>query len=198
MENSNVLNDTQQTVVESAAAECENGGASDGTLSESTQTDIAPRKQSAAQNSGFRKLRLENEQYKKQIEEFSEKLKDLESLEALKSQNEIYLNRLVEDKMSKDLEAIRKIDPTLKDLHSLGGDFIRLIENGVDATLAYHAVKRATEGKVTPKPPTTGAVGSAGPKQSEFYSSRELDRLTAKDLENPAVFKKAMESLKRL
>ncbi len=194
MENINVVNDTQKAVVEPETK----GGAKSGTPEESAKTEVAARAQSARENSGFRKLRLENENYKKEIAELKNKLSGLSELENIKAQSDKYLETLVKNKMDADLEAIRKIDPSITSLDNLGGDFLRLIENGVDAAVAFAAVRRATESKVLPKPPSTGAVGRSESPRNKFYSSKELDRLTAKDLENPAVYKKALESLKRL
>lgn len=180
MENKNVVNDTQQAVVAPDMAVSENSGAV------STDTGVANRTQTAEQNSGFRKMRLENERYKKE-------------LESVKSKSDIYLNRLVENKMKSDLDAIKALDPEVQSLEGIGDSFIKLIENGIDAITAYYAVKKATDGKESQKSPESiGMVGAPRVHQSEFYSSRELDRLTARDLENPAIYKKAMESLKRL
>ena len=180
MENKNVVNDTQQAVVAPEVAVSEDGGAV------STDTGVANRTQTAEQNSGFRKMRLENERYKKE-------------LESVRGKSNVYLNKLVENKMKEDLDTIKAIDPEVESLDSIGDNFIKLIENGIDAITAYYAVKRATDGKVGQKSPESiGMVGVPRVHKSEFYSSRELDRLTARDLENPAIYKKAMESLKRL
>ena len=100
--------------------------------------------------------------------------------------------------MRADLEAIRGIDPGVSDLASIGGDFLRLIENGVDAKVAFSAVRAANEDSLVKRPPETGSVGVTEDAQGEFFSSRELDRLTPRDLDNPVIFKKAMKSLKRL
>lgn len=198
MENLNVVNDTQQAVVE-PAKDCANTSADGtGTPVPAGNAEVASRVQSNRENSGFRKMRLENERYKRELDELKGKLSRLSELESIKAQSDAYLNKLVSDKMNADLESIRKLDPSVSSLESLGGDFIRLIENGVDAAVAFSAVKRATEGKVTPKPPVTGAVGRSDSPKNRYYTSKELDRLTSRDLENPAVFRKAMESLKNL
>ena len=198
MENLNVVNDTQQAVV-APAKECTNNSAdSVGTPESVRSAEVADRVQSARENSGFRKMRLENEKYKREVEQLKTRLSRLSELENIKAQSDVYLEKLISDKMNSDLESIRKLDPSVSSLESLGGDFIRLIENGVDAAVAFGAVKRATEGKVTPKPPVTGAVGRSDSPRNKYYTSKELDRLTARDLENPAIFRKAMESLKNL
>ena len=71
------------------------------------------------------------------------------------------------------------------------------IENGIDALCAFHAVKNSKK-PTAPKTPVTGRLSCQQPCVSEFFSSRELDRLSARELENPDVFKKAMRSLRRL
>ena len=100
--------------------------------------------------------------------------------------------------MRADLETIRGIDPNVSDLESIGGDFLRLIESGVDAKVAFSAVRAASSDSLVKRPPETGSVGVSEDAQGEFFSSRELDRLTPRDLDNPVIFKKAMKSLKRL
>lgn len=198
MENLNVVNDTQQAVVEPAQASTDAGVALAGTPAACEKAEPTDRRQSAAENSGFRKLRLENESCKKEISELKQKLAGLSELESVKAQSDKYLNIIIEDKMARDLERIQKIDSSVTDLASLGDQFIKLIECGIDASVAYNAVKKAREGGLQPKPPGLGAIGHSDHARSQYYTSKELDRLTAKDLENPAVYKRAMESLKRL
>ena len=147
-------------------------------------------------------MRLENEAYKKEIERLKNELSITEKRSAeykkYKTQSDIYLSTLIDNKMRADLEAIRGIDPGVSDLASIGGDFLRLIENGVDAKVAFSAVRAANEDSLVKRPPETGSVGVTEDAQGEFFSSRELDRLTPRDLDNPVIFKKAMKSLKRL
>ena len=188
MENTNVINDTLGVT----------GGADKGTPEDCTNTDVATRTQSRSENSGFRKLRLENEGYKKEIEHLRSQLSGLSELENVRRENSLYLDRLVSDKMASDLEKIKKSDPNITSLSQLGEDFIRLIESGTNADVAYNAVRGASESTQCSTPPSTGAVGNTEGASSRFFTSRELDRLTKKDLEDPKIFKKAMESLKRL
>ena len=190
MENLNTVNDVQQTVVESASGAVESVAKS-GTPDMSENAVVTDRTQSADINSGFRKLRLENER-------LSKKLESMADYESLKSQNARYLETLARDSMARDLERIKRLDPSIKSLESLGGEFIRLIESGIDAKDAFYAVKGVSAGEQTPKPPRLGAVGFSESRGQRYFSSRELDRLSAKDLENPKTFKLAMESLKRL
>ena len=198
MENLNVVNDTQQAVVEPAGFSTEKSGAQAGTPAQCADAAVAGRSQSRAENSGFRKLRLENESYKKELEKLRGRLSKLPDTQSLERQNRLYLDKLVSDKMAADLEKIRKTDPSITQLSSLGEDFIRLIESGVDVDIAYNAVKKASECTQMQTPPEMGAVGRGDIGAKRYFTSKELDRLSAKDLENPAIFKKAMESLKRL
>lgn len=195
MDNLNAVNDARQTVVESAAND---GGDGAGTPASAAKAGLADRRQDAAENSRFRKIRLENESYKKEIEHLREKLSGLSELEKYKKQNDVYLSKLVENRIEADLRAIQQIDPGVTDLESIGGDFLKLIENGIDAKTAFTAVRAANEGSLSRRPPETGVVGVAEDSAGEYFSSKELDRLTRRDLENPLIFKKAMKSLKRL
>lgn len=191
MEQLNTVNDVQQTAVESAAVNEGEGAVTSGTPDIDGQAEVTVRRQSAAENSGFRKLRLENERLRRELESRS----DYDSLKALNSR---YAEKLAEDCMARDLEKIRSIDPGVKRLEDLGGDFLRLIENGTDAVTAYSVLYGATDGKANAIPPSLGAVGFSDRRAERYFSSRELDRLSARDLEDPAIYKKAMESLKRL
>lgn len=185
MDELNVVNDTRQAVVEPAGAQ--NGAALTGTPG-GAEAEPTARRQSAAENSGFRKMRLEIESLRKQLSERED--------ERVKS--DAYLDALVRDRMQRDLEAVREIDPGVRRLTDPGEDFIRLIECGVDAKVAFSAVRAAKEAGSSRKPPETGAVGVRPDATGEFFSSRELDRLTSRDLDDPAIFKKAMRSLKKL
>ena len=192
MDNLNVVNDTHKTVVESY--DMANDGDSvtqSGTPEVCEDAVVTHRTQSAAENSGFRKLRLENERLRRQIDAMSD-------YEAIKTSNGKYLDMLVNDMMSRDLETIKKLNPDITGLESLGEDFLRLIESGLDAKSAYTALYGATDGKGYATPPKLGSVGGLGNHESRYFTSRELDRLSLSDLENPKIFKKAMESLKRL
>ena len=199
MENLNAVNDARQAVVEPVqGGNASKGGDGTGTPVSVTQTELTGRKQTAAENSGFRKIRLENEAYKKEIDRLRAQLSRTADIAKYKKQSDIYLSRLVENRMQADLEAIRQIDPGVSDLESIGGDFLKLIENGVDAKVAFSAIKAANEGSLCKRPPETGAVGVTEDASGEFFSSKELDRLTKRDLDNPVIFRKAMKSLKRL
>ena len=131
--------------------------------------------------------------------------KDLDEIKAQREQlkiaqeNDALKNRLLEIEaerlMEKDLEEIRKIDPTIKSLDDLDEDFFSLIKTGaLTATQAYFATK-AIKGKLEAVPPK--AIGYGGTKQAakEFYTSDEVDKLTEKDLANPKIMEAVLNSM---
>ncbi len=193
MNDLNVVNDTQGAVVESQTECAENIGGT-----ESTESDLATRKQTHSQNSGFKKMRLENEQFRKEIETLRGTISELEKLKDIQKTSDIYLEKLISDKMARDLADIQKADPSVENLHDLGDDFLRLVENGIEPLKAYFALKDAANSKKAKRPPSLKPINTASFSQNPYYSSKELDRLTPRDLENPKIFKKAMESLKKL
>lgn len=195
MNDLNVVNDTQGTVVESQTESAANtGGAED----IGTKSEPAARRQTHSQNSGFKRMRLENEQFRKEIESLRGTISELEKLKDIQKTSDIYLEKLINDKMERDLKEIQRADPSVESLYDLGDDFLRLVENGIEPTKAYFALKEAADFKKSKKPPALKPMNTASFDVNPFYSSKELDRLTPRDLENPKIFKKAMESLKKL
>ena len=194
METLNVVNDTQQAVVEPANEDAVTGAEATGTPAAAENAEPTVRKQSPKENSGYRKMRLENEGYKKEIERLTKRLESLSAVGNVKAQRDRYLEEIVSHSMSADLDKIRRLDKSVESLESLGDDFIRLVECGVDVEIAYRAVR----GDKKPSPPTLSKIGASEGMSPRYFTSAQLDRLTAKDLENPAVYKKALESLKQL
>ncbi len=194
MDNLNVVNDTQGAVVATPTESAENIGGTDS----GTNSEPAARKQTHSQNSGFKRMRLENEQYRKEIEDLKGTIASLEKLKDIQKTSDIYLEKLINDKMERDLKEIQKADPSVESLYDLGDDFLQLVENGIEPTNAYFALKQASELKKAKRPPSLKPMHTASFSQNAYYSSKELDRLTPRDLENPKIFKKAMESLKKL
>lgn len=159
----NVVNDTQLPVV--AADEPENSD------TEVCQTEITPR-QSPAENSAFRKLRLENER--------------------LRAENEQYAAQDIERRMKEDLAAIRSIDPQVTSLAELGEDFESLVAAGIDAPLAFRAVRQMMSAA---EPPEMGPMDGSGSKEKDFYSPEEVDALTSAQLSDPKVWQKVRKSM---
>ncbi len=96
----------------------------------------------------------------------------------------------VDEQMRADLEAIQKLDPTVRSLEDLGDDFVELVREH-DGPTAFLIMK----GLEALKPPITGEIGGMGSYERDFTSD-ELDRLQKGDLiKNDNLYKKAMRSL---
>lgn len=228
MENSNVTSGTQQTVVESASTDVnETSGTGTVTTDTGTNTDPAPRNQSKSENRSFAEMRRAKEASDASLSSLVAGLNRMgfeggnpeEILEHLEAKNrnmtvqqlradkqaqadavkndptyKAMEQKLIEGRMKEDLAAIQSIDPSVQSLDELGEDFAKLIAAGVSATVAYNAVKT----KTAPKPANLGPIGQSDNKDSEYFTSEQLDALTEKDLEDPKILAKAMASLAKL
>lgn len=106
---------------------------------------------------------------------------------------------LEETRFHQDLDAVRSVYPDLaaNRPEEVGEVYCRLMASGaVDPIVAYEAQLAATR-RMEPIPSDMVSARSMG-GASLYYSSQELDRLTQKDLRDPNIFKKAMESLSKL
>ena len=86
-----------------------------------------------------------------------------------------------------DLEAVKKAFPDVvaKDVKELGEQFAALRANGVDAVVAYAAIKQA-QGATKPKtPPSIGSVNNATARVKDFYTPAEVDAFTEADYKDP-------------
>ena len=98
-----------------------------------------------------------------------------------------------------DLDRVRAVYPDLAagSPEEVGEVYCRLMATGsVDPVEAYEvqlAADRRRRGA-----PDDMVSASANGSAALYYSSAELDRLTQKELEDPAVFKKALLSLSKL
>lgn len=101
-----------------------------------------------------------------------------------------------DEQMRQDLEAIRRVDPSVESLHSLGDEFVEAVKT-MDAMSAYYMIKGKQAATTAAQPPVTGAVGNKTDTDRDF-TSEELDRLTSKDLDDPNVFQRALRSLANL
>lgn len=206
----------------------DSGTDASGTPEVSTETGAAPRAQSKADNRFAAEMRRakeaaerENRQLRAGLERlgYSGSLEDvLDKIEADKNSKTVEQLRreraeafeavenhprfqemqklLIENGKARDLEVVRGLDPAVESLDSLDPKFFKLRAAGIDAGTAFLAIKGA-KASVT-KPAGTGPVGDGANIERECYSSKELDKLTMKDLENPDTFKKAMRSLRNL
>lgn len=230
MENSNVVNDTPQAVVEPANTETpETSGTETVTTEEGAKSGAAPRTQSKSENrsyaemrrakeaseaslsslmSGLKKMGFEGENPEAVLEHIEAKNRNV-TVQQLRAEKQAQADavkndprykameqQLIEGRMKEDLAAIQEIDPSVQSLEELGEDFAKLIAAGVSAKVAYNAC--AESKKPASKPASPGPIGQTDNKEAEYYSSKELDALTKKDLEDPKIFAKAMASLKRL
>lgn len=229
MEETNVVNDTPQAVVEPATDLTETSGAETGTPEDVTNTEVAPRTQGKSENRAYAKMRREKEASDNTANKLVSGLKQLgfegetpdeilenieaknknitvEELRKSKAEAEKALKnnpeykkmelQLIENGIQLDLVSIREVDPSAKP-EDLSEQYFILRQNGIDAKVAYNAIKGNVVSPVS-KPANIGPVGKSADKENDYFTSAELDRLTSKDLDNPAIYKKAMESLKRL
>ncbi len=100
------------------------------------------------------------------------------------------------ERMRKDLEAIREVDPSVESLESLGDEFQEAVRR-MDGLSAYYLIKGMQAANAAAVPPATGAVGNKS-DTDRYFTSEELDRLTSKDLDDPNVFQRALRSLQKL
>lgn len=106
---------------------------------------------------------------------------------------------LEETRFMQDLAEVREAYPdlTAQRPEEVGEIYCRLMASGrVDPVVAYEAQLAASR-RLEPSPSDMVSARSAG-GAAMYYSSQELDRLTAGDLKDPNIFKKAMESLSKL
>ena len=104
-------------------------------------------------------------------------------------------------RFEKDLQAIKEAYPDCKAQHveELGDVFLALMRSGnVDAVDAYAAQLAHDERRESKIPPKIGALNKSQLPEKDLYSNDELDRLNSSDLDDPAVFEKAMKSMQKL
>ncbi len=105
--------------------------------------------------------------------------------------------QLIESGREKDLKAVQEIDNSVQSLEELGDEFFTLRAQGISPKTAYFAIKQSADMSAN-KPDSIGAVSDGGGIEGEYFTSEQLDRLTAKDLDNPKIYEKAIKSLSRL
>jgi len=113
----------------------------------------------------------------------------------LQSQIEIYRPLAVQKLMADDLARIQIVYPEVKNLDELGEDFFTLMNELHDPILAYDAAQAKKARETKPIPQNIGAVNSSSSKEKDFYTSQEVDRLTPKELANPKIMERIMESM---
>ena len=114
----------------------------------------------------------------------------------LQSQIEIYRPLAVQKLMADDLAKIQAVNPEVKSLDELGGDFFTLMSALHDPILAYDAVQAKKARETKPVPQDIGAVNSSSSKEKDFYTSQEVDKLTASDYDkNPKLMEIVRNSM---
>ena len=106
---------------------------------------------------------------------------------------------LENSRFEQDLAAVRAVYPQLEARHpqEVGEIYCRLMAAGeVDPVVAYEA-QLAADRRREPKPAEMVPAAATG-GAAAYFSSRELDRLSAEDLKDPGIFRKAMHSLSKL
>ena len=118
----------------------------------------------------------------------AEEAKNLE-VEKTKGELEFYKKLAIEKLMDDDLRTLQEVYPEVKKLDELGDDFMSLLTATHDPILAYEAVKAKEAKTKKPTPPEIGSVGSTAGKEKDFYTSQEVDKLTASDYDsNPKLY----------
>lgn len=83
--------------------------------------------------------------------------------------------------MREALTEIQSIDPTVKDLESLGNDFADFIAAGLSTKQAYYAAKSLESNEKIYAPPSIGKAQNQ-PVERDYYTSEELDLLTDEEI----------------
>ena len=122
-------------------------------------------------------------------------------LEELRMQNEELQEQLtkveIERLMQEGLREVQELDPNIKSLEELGEPFVNFIASGLNTKQAYYATLAYNNNEKIFAPDAIGKVADTKAER-DFFTSEELDALTDEDLENEAIFEKAMRSLQRL
>lgn len=100
-----------------------------------------------------------------------------------------------ETQATSDLKEIQKIDPSIKDLDSLGVDFFALRSYGIEPARAYYMLKSADEHTKPQGAKAPGKLGRAK-QESEYYSSEEIDNMSKEEIKKN--FDKVMRSMDKL
>lgn len=85
-----------------------------------------------------------------------------------------------EKAMQEDLQAIRRIDPSIKSLDSLGESFLNYINAGLNAEDAYWAIKSKEQAHKSTPPKEIGKVVTA-PAEKEHYSWAEINAMSSEE-----------------
>lgn len=116
--------------------------------------------------------------------------------ESIQAERDMYKSIAVQKLMEDDLKKIQSIYPDVKSLDELGEDFIKALSaTGGDPIVAYEVVRIKKERETKTPPKDIGGVNQSSQKEKDFYTSKEVDKLSKKDLDNPKIFERVMESM---
>ena len=96
--------------------------------------------------------------------------------------------------MQADLEAIRKVDPSLKSLDDLGEGYIDYIAAGLDPVKAYWAIKAEEQANHATPPKEIGKVETSS-AEKDYFTDAEIDAMSSEELTKN--WKKVMASWDR-
>ena len=118
----------------------------------------------------------------------------------LRTQKEALERREAQRTFADDLAAVKRYnkDEKASSVEELGETFLRARAMGLDPLAAYDIVQRERERTAARKPPAIGEVAAGTGSDKGYYTETELDRLTGKDLDDPSVLRRAIDSLSRL
>lgn len=109
-----------------------------------------------------------------------------------------YRQKEIDETMDRDLKAIQAIDPTITSLNDIDPMYLALRFNNVQpmtAEEAFIATRETQKQTRMAKPASMGSMRGAGSAESEFFTQREVDRLTSKDLDDPKIMDKVFKSM---
>lgn len=106
--------------------------------------------------------------------------------------------QLLQYRQKQELEELRAHDPTLsvQSIQALGEEYLRLRCAGIGNLAAYEAIRRTQETRKT-VPPDMGAIGGSTEQEPTYYTPEAVDRLTPRELDNPKIMERVMQSMTR-
>ena len=132
------------------------------------------------------------------VDEVEEEFRQAEELEEATAENEQLRNEILnlraEQLMRDGLREIQSIDPTVKSLEELGGNFAKYIESGLSSTQAYYAVQAERQTNKINKPSAIGRVNSETVER-DYFTSEEVDRMSSEEIDKN--WDKVMRSMKK-
>lgn len=120
-----------------------------------------------------------------------------EQLLKAQSEAEFYRNIAIEKLKADDLSKIKTAypDAQIKSLDELGEEFYKTLTVTQDPVLAYDIINAKKQRETKPIPQDIGAVNSSSSKEKDFYTPAEVDKLSKKELSNPKIMQRVMDSM---